>query len=224
MHVVTNDASALTETDKETMFQMYENSYRGGGQELWFRSKEELFNRYPCFLSVDNNYLVVYAMFQMKNKYNKISLICHNGSVEGKELSIQLCLELIKRPGWMLEASDKVSWLLRKQNAPIISSHEEIVNALDIKDNPNDIIHMNASFNYGEKLTYQYVRSYTDPKTDEIFHSPETLFGTAPCNYADKSCSRSCPTRLTWTSGKSASRRNSKTKTRNRKTKKARRK
>jgi hypothetical protein len=190
--IISNNSSKLTEIEKNIMFQMYETSYTSGNQELWFKSQEDLFNRYPCFLSFNNNYLIVYAMFQMKNNYNKISLVCHNGSDEGKKLSIKLRLELIKQPGWILEASDKVSWLLRKEKAPIISTHQEIVEALDIKNNPNDIITMNDTFDYNEKMTHQYVRSYTDTINNKTFESPETLFGTLPCTYDDVTCRRIC--------------------------------
>jgi hypothetical protein len=195
MSITTNFSSKLNEEEKNKMFEMYINSYTIGNQPLWFKSKEQLFDRYPCFVSFDNNYLTVYAMFQMKNKYNKISLVCHNGTDEGKRLSIELRYNLITQPGWILEAADKVSWLLRKKNAPIISNYEDIVNALDIKDNPNDIITMNPGFNYKERITYQYTRTYNDTVNIKIYNSNETLFGTTTdCDYINKDCGRKCKT------------------------------
>ena len=177
------------------MFEMYRLSYSLGGQQLWFSKPEELFSRYPCFVTFNNQYLVVYAMYQFKSKYNKISLVCHNGSEEGKKLSIELRFALVNIPGWILEAADKVSWLLRKKEANIIENYDSIVDALDIDivDNPNDTIQMNPDFDKKDKLSYQYLRIYNDTINNKIYTSKETLFGTLPCKYEDQTnCDRIC--------------------------------
>jgi hypothetical protein len=119
-------------------------------------------------------------MYQFRSKFNKISLVCHNGSDEGKELSIKLRLALVNTPGWILEAADKVSWLLRKKDANIIEDYVSIVDALDIVDNPNNTIEMNPDFIKTNKSSYQYLRIYNDTKNNKIYSSKETLFGTSP--------------------------------------------
>ena len=185
--------SSLSNNHKEYMFRMYVQSYTLGGQELWFKNKEELFKRYPCVITFDNMHLIVYAMYQFKKKYNKISLVCHNGSEIGKKMSIELIYKLINKPGWILEASDKVSWLLRKRGAPIINDYESIIDALNIRDNRNDTIEINDSFNYNKQITFQYTRIYHDSINDKTYRSHETLFGIKPCNYnKNNNCSRQC--------------------------------
>jgi len=195
MEITKKYVSALNEIEKKQMFEMYSLSYNLGGQQLWFSNPEELFKIYPCFVTFGNQYLVVYAMYQFKTKFNKISLVCHNGSEEGKELSIKLRMALVNTPGWILEAADKVSWLLRKKGANIIESYDSIVDALDIVDNPNDTIEMNPNFDKEDKLSYQYIRIYNDTINNKIYNSKETLFGTLPCKYEDQSktnCERIC--------------------------------
>jgi len=218
MNIVQKNSSELSEDEREKMFSMYVLSYKMGGQPLWFEDKEKLFSRYHCFVTFDDNYLTVYAMFQFKKKFNKISLVCHDGSEEGKRLSVELRYSLVSHGGWILEASDKVSWLLRKRRAPIIMDYESIVDALDIVDNPNDTIEMNPDFDVNDKETYQYIRIYNDVDNGKIYRSEETLFGTEPCNYDSLNCNRRCNK----TGGKGTRRKVSKKKSKSRKSKKSR--
>ena len=188
-------ATNLDPDDKTQMFKMYTESYGNAGEELWFKTEEELFNRYPCVISFEGSYLTAYAMFQLRSNYNKISLICHNGTEEGKKQIIDIVHKLINEPGWIIEAAGSVSWLLRKKKAPIIEQQSDIAIALDVAEKD---IEMNNTFDYETKMTYQYTRSYTDnTKTPpQTFLSQETLFGTlSSCKYdnIDK-CDRTCNT------------------------------
>ena len=179
------------------MFEMYVKSYTGGGQELWFKTYQDLFKKYPCFITFmddDNNHLhlKVYAMFQMKNSVNKISLVCHDSTTEGKSDSINLRLQLVQQPGWILEAADKVSWMLRKLDAPIIDEGS-ITKMLEIDDNNvNDRIVINTGFDIKESRSYQYTRYYTDISSGKTHESKETLFGTTNCKYNNNTCERIC--------------------------------
>jgi hypothetical protein len=166
-HIKSTD---VNNEDKEIMFKMYEESYTIGNQPLWFKTKEELFSKYPCFTSIDNQYLISYVMFQFKNNYNKISLVCHNGTVEGKNLSIELRHNLLIQPGWILEASDKVSWILRsKKQTPIIYNYIDIIHALDIEENNQEYkIEMNINFNPKIKYSYQYTRVHYNKRKGQI--------------------------------------------------------
>lgn len=220
MEIIERYSNELSEEEKDDMFKMYVLSYSLGGQSLWFKTKDELFNRYSCFVSYDNNYLVCYAMFQFKKRFNKISLVCHNGSEEGKSNSINLRYNLITRSGWILEAADKVSWILRKKNAPIIQDYESILDALDIIGNPNDTIQLNPDFDYNDRFSYQYIRTYVDVVNNKTYHSKETLFGTIPCDYSNSyECSRKCNI----SGGKNKIKKSKKHRKRSRKTKKRRR-
>jgi hypothetical protein len=190
MNIVQRYVTELSNKERDDMFQMYVISYTLGGQPLWFKTPDELFSRYPCFVTFDDLHLTVYAMFQLKSTSNKISLVCHNGDVDGKYLSIQLRVKLIHQPGWILEASDKVSWLLRKHDSPIFRTKDEIETALNIKDNPNDKIVMNEQFDVSDKTSNQYTRIYKDGTN--TYNSIETLFGTSLCTYDNMNCIRRC--------------------------------
>ena len=185
----------LSDADKEIMFGMYKTSYTLGGQPLWFTNKEQLFSSYPCFVSFGDNYTLVYAMFQFRKTINKISLVCHDGSENGKNLSIQLRVVLLKIKGWALEAKDKVSWILRSRYKTPIMDNNKVAEILEIsKEN----ININESFDYNNKESYQYTKTYKYINNDgnEITNEEkETLFGTEICDYGDsKECNRECKT------------------------------
>lgn len=188
----------LTDEDKDRLFQMYSNTYTNAGEDLWFKTKEQLFERYHCLITTNDTKIInakAYLMYQIRNTFNKISLICHDGTEEGKKLCMDLVLELINTSGWMIEAANKVSWILRKNNAPMILDKSQIVEALNVS---NDDIIINSDFNVGEKNTYHYERIYVDPKTHKKYISKETLFGTTSCDYVtnESVCFRKCKNKL----------------------------
>jgi hypothetical protein len=120
-------------------------------------------------------------------------VIAHNSSELGKQLSIDLRDTLVRRPGWILEASKKVSWILRKKGSPVISDYRSILEALDIAENsPVDKIIMNPNYDPGDKMSNQYDRAFKNPNIGEIKMVPETLFGTRPCVYDSTDCNRMC--------------------------------
>lgn len=135
-------------------------------------------------------------MFQYRSKFNKISLICNNGTTEGKTQIIDLILFLINQPGWIIEAAGAVSWTLRKKDAPTIMDKNEIMNALDITvDNVNDIIEVNKNYNKNDKNSQAYTRIYHDTKNNKTYESNETLFGKLPCEFKNtNTCDRECKT------------------------------
>jgi hypothetical protein len=194
--IILKEVKSLNDDERNTMYKMYAKTYTDAGQNLWFQTSEELFERYPCFVtfSGENKHLIVYAMFQKKESVNKISLICHNSTDEGKANIMELISNLVKKPGWIIEAAGGVSWLLRSRwNAPIIQS-DQIKVLLEIKEtNVNDKIIINNTFDITDKKSYQYTREFTDIDTNITYSSNETLFGTKPCYYENNHCNRICP-------------------------------
>jgi len=183
----------------QELFDMYKNTYSNAGQDLWFKTKEELLNRYPCLICYNGEYTKLYVLYQFKKNFNKISLVCHNGSAEEKENSIKIRLELIRTPGWMLEASGATSWILRKNKAPRMDNEKDIQEALDIiPENKNDKIEINNAFDENDKNSYRYTRVYTDTKLNKEYRTNETLFGTKSCKYETTSddCNRKCIEKL----------------------------
>lgn len=184
----------FSEEEQEKMYNMYHETYRLAGQDVWFKTKEELFGKYPCVLTKPGSHLKFYIMFQKRTLYNKISLLCHDSSPEGKKWVLEILMELVKQPGWILEASEAVSWLLRKNDAPIITDVEMIKEALDMKDDPNQTLRLNAGFEKTVKESPQfYTRTFFNGTT--TFTNSETLFGTSPCSFDNEcSCDRKCVT------------------------------
>jgi hypothetical protein len=178
----------LSAAERAKMYAMYAKTYTDAGQELWFKNADELFSRYPCFLTINNSQIKAYVMYQFKSKFNKISLVCHDSSPEGKALVVELLVKLLSSPGYILEAASAVSWVLRKQGVPVISDKRDIEKALDITpENKNDVIVMNPNFSMKDKNQQSYKRIFTD-SSGKQFTSEDTLFGLAPCKFNTNSC------------------------------------
>jgi hypothetical protein len=88
--IIKYESNTFSEEEKTELFNMYSQTYLGAGETLWFKTSTELFERYPCLLSYEDQYLKFYVMFQFKTKANKISLICHNGVKENKDRLMDL--------------------------------------------------------------------------------------------------------------------------------------
>lgn len=190
----------IDDAQKSHLFDMYVVSYSMGGQDLWFKTPAELIARYPCLVHMGDMF-AVYAMFQFKPRANKLSLFCHNGTPATKQQSIDLRLALVSMPGFILEASAKVAWLLRKLGAPIIRDRAQIESLLDNAGNPNDTIEMNPDFDISRiadpahKNMFQYTRVFrtTDAEGRPIEYSThETMFGVGGCEFAGDGCDRRC--------------------------------
>lgn len=188
----------LKDDDRRALFAMYEKTYTSAGQDLWFKTADDLFGyqRYKCIVTLDspNNMRKAYILFQFKPKYNKISLVCQDGTPEGKALALDILKTLLLLPGYCLEASGAVSWVLRKANIPRIEDKSQIEEALDITPGNNyDYIEMNPDFSPDVRTSQSYTRHYTDPKTNKTYTTSDTLFGAAGCEYPSiDDCSRNC--------------------------------
>jgi|LakMenEpi03Aug12_release.lakeMendotaPanAssembly.Ray.scaffolds.fasta_scaffold517332_1 hypothetical protein len=193
----------IDDTQKQLMYDMYYTTYTSNKQEIWFNNKERLFQKYPCFLTIGNKYTEFYVMYQLMKNYNKISLICHNGTTDAKTQLMDMLSELLKSGGYILEATDAVSWVLRKKATPHFSEIEAITKALDIDlNNPKaDTIEINTNFVYNENKKdnnnisiQQHIRSHIDSKSGNVYKNTDTLFGNPniSCNFTNDSCDREC--------------------------------
>ena len=189
----------IDNTQKNIMYEMYTRTYLENKQELWFSNTDRLFNKYPCFLTIGDKYTKFYVMYQLMKKYNKISLIAHDGSPEAKAELMNMLHELLSSGGYILEAAEKVSWALRKKNTPRFRELTDIEQALDIDiNNPNaDTIEINSEFKYGanDLGIQQHIRSHKDSKSGKIYRNADTLFGnpTISCDFnGDNTCTRTC--------------------------------
>jgi hypothetical protein len=184
--------SILNEDEKNILYNMYANTYESAGQPLWFKNPRELFNnRYKCLICKNFDYTTAYLLLQFKTNFNKISLICHDGTQKGKQILFELLEDLLKNPGTIMEASDAVSWVLRKKECPMILEKTDIENALDIVNSKHDKIKMNESFAINNKNTQSYTRIFTDNENN-TYYSDETLFGSIGCVFNSNNCNRTC--------------------------------
>lgn len=213
MNITKITVSELSQEEKNKIYDMYINTYTYGKQDIWFNTQKKLFKKYPCLITVNNQYDKFYIMYQLMNNYNKISLIAHNLLNDSiTELFSMLC-HLLNNGGYIMEASGAISWKLRKLKTNYFNTKESIETALDInpnKKNSNKIT-INPDFLYATntysnnaeikiqkqnmKLNYYYSRTYINSKTGKIYTKYETLFGNPDsiCSFEGKlDCSRDC--------------------------------
>ena len=193
----------LTSEQKNMLYNMYKKTYGGAGNTLWFKSTRELFDNpsYACIIIIkdkDKDIIKAYSIFQKKKHVNKLSLTCHDGTDEGKKISIELRLKYVNTPNWVIEASGATSWILRKNNTKYIKDIDNIKKLLDI-DDKKELIELNPFFDEEEyetnKNLFHYYHIYKEG--DKTYKNKETLFGTLGCmKFKDDSCNRICIEKL----------------------------
>ncbi len=193
------DIKTIGEKLLQKLFDMYVLSYSGAGQELWFKSPTDLL-RYNCgiILSCTGNldspdsHINAYLLYQFRTWANKLSLGCHDGTPAGKEKAMKLRYEYLMKPGFILEAKDAVSWLLRSRyNCPYFTDIKTIMKALNIKENGDERIRLNENFVSTDKTQQFYFHEYLKDGFVE-YSNPETLFGTSLCEFKGDDCNREC--------------------------------
>ncbi|CAM9693085.1 unnamed protein product [Ectocarpus fasciculatus] len=182
---------------------MYAKAYGEAGQKLWFKTADEMF-RCACssIVHVDDGSLVSFALFQKRPKANKICLVAHDGTRDGKAYALNLRDTLCRREGWFLESSGAPSWILRsKFSTPYVENIEDIVDILNISDTEEIVLNpefeKDISLARSRDLKQQgfYFHKYyaSADKSLLLYSNPETLFGIEKCSiWSDESCSRVC--------------------------------
>ena len=184
----------IGENVKKKLYKMYIDTYKRNGLEIWFKTKEFMFI-YPCniIINTHKNEIKGFIMFQKREKINKISLIAHDNTHYGKNIIINTILNALNN-GYVIEASGKLSWVLRKMNAPYIKNKNIIENILDIHKNKNNQqeIKINKLFNYNDRFSHHYKHIYIiNKKIDHI--NDVTLFGREyNCKWTSDKCDRKC--------------------------------
>jgi hypothetical protein len=188
--VIHKSDSKFIKEKSDVLFEMYQRSYGDAGEKLWFRTKEDMF-KYPCsvVLNCQDKDVMSFVMFQQRKHANKISLLVHNSTPEGKKYLINTTVSLLSMRGWVLEASGAVSWIMRKNKVNVITSHKTIKRVLDLSD--DERIDINEDFDITDKKSYHYLHQYMKDGY-VMFENKETLFGIGGCNYSKHGCDRKC--------------------------------
>lgn len=121
----------------EKIIEMYENSYRKiglidfGG---WHRLKNYL--NCSCYLLIDTTReLNGIILYWLNNYGNKISLVISETPEIGKTYVIPKLIELLQTPGFYIELSDALEYLVRKNGLNNIKDKEIIKTLIpDLKD------------------------------------------------------------------------------------------
>jgi len=215
MNITKININNLTEQEKQQVYDMYVNTYKFGKQDIWFKTPERLFSKYPCLITVDNQYHRFYIMYQLMINYNKISLIAHDLNKDSIIKLFSMLSYLLNDNGYIMEAAGAVSWKLRQLKTKFFNTKEKIETVLDIdpKDEKSDKISINTEFLYDTdhyktkeeidtqkknmNLNYHYTRSHIDSKNGTIYTNNDTLFGNPDviCDFeGNRDCFRKCKT------------------------------
>ena len=118
------------ENYSEKIFQMYENSYKSIGL-IDFGGWDGLKNylNCSCYLLVDtyntNKELYGVILYWLSDYGNKISLVISNTPEIAKTYVIPKLVELLKTPGFYIELSDALEYLVRKAGLDNIKNKEK---------------------------------------------------------------------------------------------------
>jgi len=181
------------------MYEMYVICYSNAGQKLWFEKKEDLLRNQCVVVFIHDGTdltarnIVAYFMYQNRPNANKLSLSCHNDTIDGKKILNDAKFEFVKTPGNFCESSGAPSWIFRSRyRCPYVKDIRQIEYILNI-DRTKERIEINPDFNVDNKDTQYYFHQYRDAEGNILFSNPETLFGTAICTEFDTNdCTRTC--------------------------------
>lgn len=162
----------LNEKQKDEIFNLYYKTYKNENQKIWFNNKNELFKNYDVVISMNENYTKYCVLIKKISCFNKICVLCNSCESDTKKNCVILLLKLLQIKNYIIEASDKVSWILRKNNIPIIKD-ETVFKTLF--PSTKYLINENQNFNYNDKYSYQYERTMLNHL--DKYTSNYTLFG-----------------------------------------------
>lgn len=122
----------LASIDREGMnliWSMYTSSYFKQGLDLSANSAGEMQSKYKsvALKDVDNdNEPDAFIIYKPTAFGNKIALLGTNGKSKAKSDIVKHVIELVKTPGWFLEASVKMEEIMRSSGAPVVKDEELI--------------------------------------------------------------------------------------------------
>ncbi len=166
------ETSSLTPDKKINLFNMYLSTYKCVGQEVWFKDENKMFSCYTNGITSQINNNICFILYRKFGMNNKLSVLIHDSTREGKDLLMNTLAYLVTKPGWIFECTGAPYHILKtKYNIDPIVDEDKIKSLLNCSEIKYEII-MNKS----EDKTYTYTRGFKED--DTVYENRENLFGT----------------------------------------------
>jgi hypothetical protein len=178
----------------QMLFTMYQTAGTYSGQSLWFKTVDELLRPQYCYLILCKNSgeITTFIIYETLTYTNKILLSVNDGTEVGKMEVISLLIKCLSEPGWVLEASGKLMWLMGQKQVGIIQEKISIEELIESGAKENIVIN---TTNSGSKRgqSYHYLHQYLNEDGSSVVSETEvTLFGVGGCVFSSDSCDRKC--------------------------------
>jgi hypothetical protein len=127
------------DTEKETILNLVQNAYKELGGHPNFQSSNDVTSgaggdEYEV-IDLDNDpELDAVIAVKIKPSGKKFVAIGHDGSKEAKSAAVNRNAELLKKPGWYIEVSDKIKDILLAKGVKPVTDEETVRKALKGKD------------------------------------------------------------------------------------------
>jgi hypothetical protein len=195
----------LTPELLDHLYELYYQTYFQAGQTIWFTSPHQL-TRYHCsFLlfyhgPVDQLEPSGFIMYQeIFTLADKVSLFGYDQRPNSKTQVLQQLINLLKQPGFVIEAAGAVSWSLRKAGLMPFRDLDTIEAVLNIKSfnrmamMEEQTITLNPNYRDDDKNQQVYQHSFINKQTGvTMFSNAESLFGTICQEFDSAGCDRAC--------------------------------
>lgn len=177
--------TTITNDDLKHLYNMYITTYKSSKQDIWFKSSDDL-KRYDCMAYIlrEQGIITSAIMYQPRDYGNKISLLLHDNTSDGKKHLMDGVAKLLTKKGWYLEAAGAVSWVLRSRYTTPIVKDKKMIEKCVIRNKKTEKIVLNDNFNKDDKDSYFYKHIYDE--SGQTYINNETLFGI-PC---EEKCER----------------------------------
>ena len=182
-HPTSIPTAKLSKEQLDRMVEMYNSTYSYLGKEnMWWKTPDQvrtglLYYEHTiqlCLKAGSESAPNCCFLYNERPMANKISVVLHDGTKEGKKFMMKQLTELLISPGWMMEASDALSWCLRTKQRLIPITDLDLATKMLNLDGKTEKLVPNLKYDPTDKGSQMYTHHYLV----DGFANPETLFGT----------------------------------------------